>query len=146
MQELYCHSCMLPNMIAGIIMWLMTTCGFSWMHHQVAYRLCRETMWSQDRVLIFRARIYVYNHMEFEQILYCGQTPKWYQNERHLFCDKYIDSIYSIRTSDLSARKRVVSKMTDDLSRQLRTSHKSGFNRLAWRIQDLPHVMPTLFI
>jgi hypothetical protein len=35
--------------------------------------------------MIFRAKIYVCNHMEPERLLYYWKTPKWYQNEQRLF-------------------------------------------------------------
>jgi hypothetical protein len=57
MQELCCHSCILINVMAGIILWLMMTHGFSSIYYHVACGLCREMMWSQNRDLIFRAKI-----------------------------------------------------------------------------------------
>jgi hypothetical protein len=68
-----------------LILWLVVSPSFSSMHHHVACRLYREMTWSQNRDLIFKAKIHVYNHMESEQLLCCWQTPKWYQNEQWLF-------------------------------------------------------------
>jgi hypothetical protein len=73
---LRCHSCMMPNVMVGIILWLVMSHGFSSIHHHVACRLCREMMWSQNWDLIFGAKILVYNHMESERLLCCRQTPK----------------------------------------------------------------------
>jgi hypothetical protein len=56
MQKIFCHSCMLPNVIAGIILWLMMSHGFSLIHHQVECKLCREMMWLQNRDSNFRTK------------------------------------------------------------------------------------------
>jgi hypothetical protein len=138
--ELYCHSCILPNVMAGIILWLVMSHGLSLIHYHVTCGLCREIMWSQNRDLIFRAKNHVYDHMETERLRCCQQIPKWYQKEQRLFCDKYT---YSTRTSDLSSRKGAASKTTCDSSRQLPSSHKSSFNRLVWRTRHSPHAIPT---
>jgi hypothetical protein len=52
--------------------------------------------------MIVRAKIYVYDYVESQRLLYCRQTYKSYENEQRLFCDK---STYSLRTGDLSSRK-----------------------------------------
>jgi hypothetical protein len=136
MQKRCCYACMLPNVIVGIILWLVISLGFSWIHHHIACGLCREVTWLQSRDLIFRAKIHVYNHVEPERLLCCRQTSKWYQNEQRLFCDK---DTYSIWTSDLSSRKGAVSETTCDSSWQSLSSYKSGFNRLARRTWHAPH-------
>jgi hypothetical protein len=69
MPKRYCYSCILPNVISGIMSWPMMSHGFSWMHHHVACRLCREMTWSQSRDLIFRTKRHVHNHMESERLL-----------------------------------------------------------------------------
>jgi hypothetical protein len=51
---------------------------FSLIHHHVACGRYREMIWSQNRDLIFRAKIHVYNHMESQRLLCCRQTPKSY--------------------------------------------------------------------
>jgi hypothetical protein len=55
MQKWYYHSCMLPDIIASIILWLVMNHGFSWIYHHIACGLCREITWSQSRDLIFKA-------------------------------------------------------------------------------------------
>jgi hypothetical protein len=140
MQQRCCHSCMLPNVTADIILWPVMSRDFSWIYHHVACRLCRKIMWSQSRDLIFRAKIYIHNHMEPEQLLCYGQTLKWCQNEQWLFCDKYIHSIW---TNDLSSRKGSASEITCDSSRQLLSSYKSNFNKLARRTWHAVHAINT---
>jgi hypothetical protein len=81
--------------------------------------------------------------MEPERFRYCQHTPKWYQNEQRLFCNKYIHSIW---IGDLSSRKGVSSETTYGSSRQLLSSYKSDLNRLARRTWHAPHTTPTLFI
>jgi hypothetical protein len=54
MQKRCCHSYMLPNVIAGIILWPVMSRDFSWIHHHVACELCWEITWSQSRDMIFR--------------------------------------------------------------------------------------------
>jgi hypothetical protein len=39
-QELFCHSCMLLDMVAGIILWLVTSHVFSSIYHHAVYGLC----------------------------------------------------------------------------------------------------------
>jgi hypothetical protein len=56
MQALYCHSCMLPNVMAGIILWLVMSPSFSSVHDHVGCGLCREMMWPQNWDLIFKAK------------------------------------------------------------------------------------------
>jgi hypothetical protein len=56
LQKIYCHSCMLPNVIAGIILWLVMSRGFSLIHHHIGCVLCREMMWLQNRDSKFRAK------------------------------------------------------------------------------------------
>jgi hypothetical protein len=77
-QKQWCHSGILPNMMAGIILWPMISRGFSWIHQHVACGLCREIAWSQSRDLIFRSKIHVYDRVELERLLCCRQTPKWH--------------------------------------------------------------------
>jgi hypothetical protein len=87
-------------------------------------------------------RIHIYNHMESEWFLCCRQIAKWCQNEQRLFCDKSIYSIYYTRTNDCSSKKGAASKTIGSLFRQLLSSHKSSFNRLAWRAWHSPHATP----
>jgi hypothetical protein len=75
------------------------THDLSSIYRYVEYGRYREMIWSQNRNMMFRAKVYVYNYMESQRLLYCRQIPKSYQNEQRLFCDK---STYSLRTSDLS--------------------------------------------
>jgi hypothetical protein len=75
MQKRFCHACMLPNVIVGIILWLVMNRCFCWIHHHVACGLCQEITWSQSRDLIFRARIHVSNHVEHERLLCCRKHP-----------------------------------------------------------------------
>jgi hypothetical protein len=138
-----CPSCMLPNEMVGITSWLVMSRGLFWIHHRIACGLCREMTWSQSRDLIFRANKYVHDHVESEQLLYCRQTLKWYQNKQQLFCDKHTHSTW---TNDLSSRKSAASEMTYGSSRQLLSSHKSGFHRLARRTWHMPHAVPTHLI
>jgi hypothetical protein len=56
MQEPYCHSCMLPNGMTGIILWLVINHDFSTIYHHVACERYREMMWSQNRDMIFRTK------------------------------------------------------------------------------------------
>jgi hypothetical protein len=42
--------------MAGIILWLVMSPGFSSIHHHVGRGFCREMMWSQNRDLIFKAK------------------------------------------------------------------------------------------
>jgi hypothetical protein len=56
MQELHCHSCIQSNVMAGVILWLVMSHGFSSIHHYVAGGLCREMIWSQNRDMILRAK------------------------------------------------------------------------------------------
>jgi hypothetical protein len=78
--------------------------------------------------------------MESERLRCYRQTPKWYWNEQRLFCDK---PTYSIWISNLSPRKGTALEMTCSSSRQLLSSHKSGFNRLFQRTQHAPHAIAT---
>jgi hypothetical protein len=115
---------------------------FSWIHHHIACGLCREITWSQNRNLIFRAKMHVYDHVEPKRLLCCRQIPKWYQNEQWSFWEKFVHSIW---TSDLSSRKGAASEITCGLSRQLFSSHKSAFNILIRRRWHAPHATPNLF-
>jgi hypothetical protein len=132
------HSCMLPNVMSGFILWLAMSYDFSSIHHHIACAFCREMMWWRKRDLIFRAKIHVSNHMKSEWLLCCEQTRRWYQNAQLLFCDKYL---YSTRTHDLSSRKGAASKqhVVHFDNWQLLCSQKSGFNRLIWRRRHSPH-------
>jgi hypothetical protein len=47
MHELCCHSCMPPNVMAGIISWLVMSHDFSSIHYHVAYGRYREMIWSK---------------------------------------------------------------------------------------------------
>jgi hypothetical protein len=142
MQEPYCHSCMLPNGTVGIILWLVMSYDFlqsiTTSHVDAIERWCgdkTETWYSEQKG-------YVYDYEESQRLLCCRQTLKSYQNEQRLFCTKYT---YSALTSDLSSRKGASWKTTSGSSWQLLSSHKSDFNRLAWRTQCSPHVIPTVF-
>jgi hypothetical protein len=130
MQKQCCHSYILPNVIVGIILWPVMSRDFYWIYHHVAYKLCREMMWSQSRDLILKTKIHVYDHVELERLLCCRQTPKWYQNEQRLFYDKHTHSTW---TSDLSSTKGAASETICGSSWQLFSSDKLGFNRLARR-------------
>jgi hypothetical protein len=46
MQKIFCHSCMLPNVMADIILWLVMSHDFSLIDHRVGCGLCREMMWA----------------------------------------------------------------------------------------------------
>jgi hypothetical protein len=81
MQKICCHSCMLPNVMAGIILWLVMSRGFSLIHYHVGCGLCREMMWPQNRDSKFRAKVYADDSMESDWVLCCRQTFKYYQNE-----------------------------------------------------------------
>jgi hypothetical protein len=59
MQKRYWRSCMLSNVIVGIVVWLAMNRGFSSIHRHVACGLCRKTMWSQNRNMIFRAKDFI---------------------------------------------------------------------------------------
>jgi hypothetical protein len=50
MQKRYCHSCMLPSMMAGIIIWPVISCDFSWIDHHVACGLCRKGVVTKPRL------------------------------------------------------------------------------------------------
>jgi hypothetical protein len=141
-QALCCHSCMLPNVMASIILWLAMNLGLSSIDHHVACRLCREMMKPQNRHSIFRTEIHIYDHMESDRLLCCRQTSKWCQNKQRLLCDKCNSST---RISNLSSRKSAASKTTCDSSRKLFSSHKSGFKRLARRKSHASHAIATLF-
>jgi predicted nucleic acid-binding Zn ribbon protein len=56
MQVLCCHSCMLLNMMSGIILWLVISRGFSSMHDNVECGRCREIIWSENRESKLRAK------------------------------------------------------------------------------------------
>jgi hypothetical protein len=56
MQKICCHSCTLPNVMAGIIVWLVMSRGFSLIHHHVGCGLCREMLWLQNRDSKFTAK------------------------------------------------------------------------------------------
>jgi hypothetical protein len=45
MQARCCDSCILLNVIAGSILWLVMSPGFSSIHHHVDGGLCQEVMW-----------------------------------------------------------------------------------------------------
>jgi hypothetical protein len=80
--------------------------------------------------------------VEPERLRCCRQTPKWYQNEQQLFCDKYIHSTW---INDLSSRKGAASETTCGSSWQLLSLYKPSFNRLTWRTWHAPHATLTLF-
>jgi hypothetical protein len=46
MQALYCHSHLLRNVLAGIIVWLVINRGFSSIHQDVGCGSSWEIMWS----------------------------------------------------------------------------------------------------
>jgi hypothetical protein len=96
--------------------------------------------WLQSRDLISKQKIHVYDHVEPGWVLCYQQIPKWYHNEQRLFCETFIHFIW---ISDLSSKKFTASEITYGSSRQLLSSHKSGFKRFARRIWDAPHATPT---
>jgi hypothetical protein len=127
MRKLCCPSCMLQNEMIYIALWLVMSHDFSWIHYHVEWELFREITWSQSRDMISRRKIHFHDHMESARFPYCRQTPKWYQNEQRLFCDRNPKSVW---ISDLSSRKGGASEMICDSSRSLLDWHKSGFHIL----------------
>jgi hypothetical protein len=128
MQGPCCHSWMLPNGTAGIILWLIASHGYSSIYHHVACESYREMMWSQNRDLIFRANnwclqsygIPVASMLSTDsQIILKWTAPILWQ----------IRLFRSNRQSFLEEGRRM--KKICDSSRQLLSSHKSGVNRLA---------------
>jgi hypothetical protein len=104
-----------------------------WQSHKAA-------IWYSEQI------IHVHGHMESEPLLCYPQTPKQWQNERRLFCEKHTHSIW---ISDLSSRKGAVWEMTYDASPQLVSSQKSDFNRLVrrtWHGQHTMSIRPTCLI
>jgi hypothetical protein len=47
---------MLPNVMAGIILWLVMSRSCSLTHHHIGCGLCREIIWLQNRDSKFRAK------------------------------------------------------------------------------------------
>jgi hypothetical protein len=82
----------------------------------------KSRLGSQSRSIIF---IVIWNS---SGVCIVDRLPNDTKNEQRLLCDKYT---CSIRTSDLSSGKSAASNTTYDLSRQLLSSHRSGFKRLA---------------
>jgi hypothetical protein len=81
MQKICCHSGMLPNVMAGIILWLVMSRGFSLIYHHVGCRLYREIMWPQNRDSKFRVKslcLWLYGIRLGSMLLTDFQMmPKW---------------------------------------------------------------------
>jgi hypothetical protein len=136
MQKLCCYACMLPHVITGIILWLVMSRDFSSIYHHLARGLCQEMIWSQNRDWILRAtnsclRSYG-NRTASVMTTDCEMIPKW---TAPILWQIYLFHLFHLfrsnKRSFLDEGRRM--KKTCGSSRQLLCSHKSGFNRLAWR-------------
>jgi hypothetical protein len=106
MREVCCHSCVLPNVTAGIILWLVMSHVFSWIYHHVTCGLCREMMRSQNRDLIFRANnlcLQSYGIRAFSMLSTDSQMiAKW-----TAIILEQLDLFYSNRRSFLEEARRI---------------------------------------
>jgi hypothetical protein len=142
MQWPCCHSCILPNGTAGIILWLVMSHDYSSIYNHVACGRYRKIMQSQNRDLRVRlknARLQSYGIPAASVLLTDSQViVKW--------TAPISWQIYVFLSNKRSFLEEGAAwRTTCGSSWQLVCSHKSGFNRLAWRTQYSPHTTPTVF-
>jgi hypothetical protein len=89
MQKQCCHSCLLPNVIVGRILWpVMSQILFEYITRSLtdsvrSWHSHKAGTWSSYR------KSHICDDMEPDRLRYCRQTPKWYENEQWLCCEKH---------------------------------------------------------
>jgi hypothetical protein len=153
MQELYCHSCMLPFLHAAILAccrtwWLASSCNWWWVVICLQY--------------ITTSHVDSVNSVER---WYGHKTETWYSEQKFMFTimwnpsgfyvvdrlsnDIKMNSTYFVKIYLFHSNKRSFLeewrriKTIGGLSWQLLSSHKSDFNRLTWRTRHSSHATPT---
>jgi hypothetical protein len=84
---------MLSKEIADIISWLVMNRDF--FEYITASHVDSREIWCGRKAATrySKQKIYVYHYIESVRFLCCEQTPKGYQNEQRIFCDKYTNFI-----------------------------------------------------